>query len=171
MTVFNMTGLTAISREGNNWYVNKYLPVSIKTMFYGKVIMAWLVAIAQFLVFAVVLVAVLKPPFILIMLCLILSFLGIWIHNLIGVLVDLHHPMVDWETEQQLFKNRWIGLLHILLVAVLFGLITGGSVYLSSELDLSVWMLFGCMVVALAIVTVALKVYIDKKVVAAWGKI
>lgn len=167
MGTFNMAGITIISREGDNWYVNKFLPVPIKTIFYGKVLAAWVIAFGQFLVVAAVLIAVLKPPLILIMLCLVLSFIGVWIHNLVGALVDLHHPMVDWETEQQLFKNRWITLLHFFISVLLFGVTVGVSL----SVNLSIWALFGMMVGILILAVVVLKVYVDKKVEAAWEKI
>lgn len=117
----NSTSITAISREGQGFFLNKSLPIP-----YGQLIFAKLLPGTILTVFSMVLLVAeaawfikLSPLFII--LALLVSIPGILFINLLGIMVDLQMPKLSWSSEQEAVKQNFNPLF-----SMLFGIVTAG---------------------------------------------
>jgi ABC-2 type transport system permease protein len=113
ITASNMITSTAISREGRNLFFMKYIPVE-----YGKQLLAKVLAgAAMGLVGILIMVPValyligIKPYVAAIGLAA--SIPGIFFSSIIGLIVDVAMPKLNWDTEQKAVKQNFNGVIAI----------------------------------------------------------
>jgi ABC-2 type transport system permease protein len=130
----NAVAPTAISREGQEFFVKKYLPVSYKQQITAKVISAFalgLVAILAMVAFAVFMFEM--SPW-LGLLILATAWLPILFTCYTGLLIYLYNPKLDWDNEQKAVKQN-MNVLYNMIVGVVFALPTiGGAIAFSQNL-------------------------------------
>jgi len=119
----NGIAATSISREGENVFFNKYIPVSYKTQIMAKVIAGVIMGIVGMLSISLVAVIVLKLPLSLMVLICVTSFLAILFSNLVGIIIDLFNPKLHWDNEQKAIKQN-LNLLLSMAICVAFGGLT-----------------------------------------------
>lgn len=130
----NSTSITAISREGQGFFLNKSLPIP-----YGQLIVAKLIPGTILTVFSMALLVVeaawfikLSPLFVI--LALVVGIPGIIFINLLGIMVDLQMPKLSWSSEQEAVKQNLNPLF-----SMLFGIVTAGICILAAfSLDSSI---------------------------------
>ena len=117
--MFNYVAGTAISREGKNLYFMKVIPVPMKVQLRAKLLTAVSFGVAGttlycmiFLVASVILfgLPVWTLPF-----ALVGSVCANVIQCAIQLFVDLFHPKLSWESEQQAVKQNFTVILGMLL--------------------------------------------------------
>lgn len=117
---------TSFTREGQNFYVIKYLPVNLKKVLDSKLIVSALISLP-------VLIFILVPSFILlansriyIILGGIIGLAGAMIINSLSLLLDSVKPSLEWENETKAVKQGFNPfaqfLLSIVVVAIVIGL-------------------------------------------------
>ncbi|MED4783992.1 putative ABC transporter permease subunit [Brevibacillus choshinensis] len=123
----NSTSITAISREGQGFFLNKSLPIP-----YGQLIVAKLIPGTILTVFSMALLVVeaawfikLSPLFVI--LALVVGIPGILFINLLGIMVDLQMPKLSWSSEQEAVKQNLNPLF-----SMLFGAVTAGICILAA---------------------------------------
>ncbi|KJR48098.1 ABC transporter permease protein [Desulfosporosinus sp. I2] len=123
--VSSSNGITAtsISREGENVFFNKYIPVSYKTQIMAKVIAGVIMGIVGMLSISIVAVIVLKLPLSLMALICVTSLLAILFSNFVGIIIDLFNPKLHWDNEQKAIKQN-LNLLLSMAICVAFGGLT-----------------------------------------------
>lgn len=119
----NGIAATSISREGENVFFNKYIPVSYKTQIMAKVIAGVIMGIVGMLSISLVAMIVLKLPLSLMALICITSFLAILFSNFVGIIIDLFNPKLHWDNEQKAIKQN-LNLLLSMVICVAFGGLT-----------------------------------------------
>lgn len=119
----NGIAATSISREGENVFFNKYIPVSYKTQIMAKVIAGVIMGIVGMLSISIVAVIVLKLPLSLMALICVTSFLAILFSNFVGIIIDLFNPKLHWDNEQKAIKQN-LNLLLSMVICVAFGGLT-----------------------------------------------
>lgn len=119
----NPTATSSISREGYNWFTNKYLPLNPKTIIYSKALAAWIIDWISIAILFILFTFLLKVPFTVILVWIFLTALSSWFSIFIGIYVDLTNPRLDWSDEQQVFKSRFAPLLTLLIQAMSFGIV------------------------------------------------
>ena len=129
----NGIAATSISREGENVFFNKYIPVSYKTQIMAKVITGVIMGIVGMLSIGIVAVILLKLPLSLIALIGLTSLLAILFSNFLGIIIDLFNPKLHWDNEQKAVKQN-LNLLLSMAICVAFG---GLSIYAVIKLNLS----------------------------------
>lgn len=102
----NAITATAISREGENLYVCKYIPVSYTKQIIGKVIPGIIMSLVGMIMTFIPLIVVFKFRLYLISIILITGILAIFFSNLTGILVDLNFPKLHWDNEQKAVKQN-----------------------------------------------------------------
>lgn len=127
MSGTNMISSTAISREGRNIYVSKYLPVNYKTQINAKTQSGMLMGLVGMLAGLAAVWLMLPLPLYAVMLALLVSLPCIFFINYVGILIDLKFPKLDWDNEQKAVKQNMNGLLTM-LIAVAFGALNFGLV-------------------------------------------
>ncbi|MED4755341.1 putative ABC transporter permease subunit [Brevibacillus choshinensis] len=141
----NSTSITAISREGQGFFLNKSLPIP-----YGQLIVAKLIPGTILTVFSMALLVVeaawfikLSPLFVI--LALVVGIPGILFINLLGIMVDLQMPKLSWSSEQEAVKQNLNPLFSMLFGAVTAGICILAAFSLDSSMigmGLSLFILF-----------------------------
>ncbi|GIM29018.1 hypothetical protein CPJCM30710_16840 [Clostridium polyendosporum] len=123
----NPTASTSISREGDNLYISKFLPVDYLTQLTAKILSAIIINGALILI-AVVVMILLGGSVTVILLILILAILELYFMAVVGVLIDLSSPKLVWDDEQKAVKQNLNPLKCTLIGLILGGASTGVTV-------------------------------------------
>jgi ABC-2 type transport system permease protein len=105
-SAMNTVTATAISREGPNFFVMKYIPVPFRTQLLAKVASGSIITIPAMLLFFVAAQFVLKVSAPVFIGMLLLSLPGGVLLGYAGLLVDLARPKLDWENEAYAVKQN-----------------------------------------------------------------
>ena len=123
----NGIAATSISREGENVFFNKYIPVSYKTQIMAKVIAGVIMGVVGMLSISLVAVILLKLPLSLMALMCVTSFLAILFSNFVGIIIDLYNPKLHWDNEQKAVKQN-LNLMLSMVICIAFGGLTAFAV-------------------------------------------
>ena len=134
----NPTASTSISREGENVFVCKYLPMSYRKQIMAKALSGILITLVGLIVLIIMAIVLINPPVIIIILSVVIGILGVIFSSFTGIFIDLNFPKLHWENEQKAVKNNLNVMLNMLV-----GLVVGGlSVFLVIKLKLTMWSAF-----------------------------
>ncbi|WP_035294340.1 hypothetical protein [Clostridium sp. KNHs214] len=125
---------TAISREGKDIYVCKYIPVPFKTQIMAKILSGAIMGLVAELMMLIIAGAIIRVPIKLVIIILILSLLAIAYVNMLGILIDLYHPKLSWANEQQAVKQNLNALFEMIISWVSIGALM--FLVIKFELDL-----------------------------------
>jgi len=123
----NGIAATSISREGENVFFNKYIPVSYNTQIMAKVIAGVIMGVVGMLSISLVAVILLKLPLSLMVLMCVTSFLAILFSNFVGIIIDLYNPKLHWDNEQKAVKQN-LNLMLSMVICIAFGGLTAYAV-------------------------------------------
>ena len=135
ISMANPTAATSISREGENIFVCKYLPMSYKKQIMAKAISGIILTLVGLVVLIIMAIVVINPPAIVIILTLVIGILGIIFSAFTGIFIDLNFPKLHWDNEQKAVKNNMNVLFNMLIGAIIGGI----SVYLVIKFKLTMW--------------------------------
>lgn len=116
-----MTGgasATAISREGRDFIVSKYIPISFKTQLYSKILSSLCINGIGAVIVAIGLIIIGVSP-LLFLLGILASVGAIVVISLLGLFMDFRSPKLEWESEKAMFKKNYLSLLIMFIVVVL----------------------------------------------------
>lgn len=129
----NPTASSSFSREGQEFYNRKYLPIKFKTQVFAKYLTALIINIIQYLFVLILVIFVFKIEIKAVIFGAILGFLFISLNSAIGVVIDMKSPKLIWDNEQRavkgninIFNSMLIGMI-ITVVIILVGIITSPS--------------------------------------------
>ncbi len=146
----NGIAATAISREGREFFISKYIPLAYKQQAQAKLLAGYLFsAIGSILL---IIGAVIIVPLDLFLLAMIVAVSLVAMVPVIefGLLIDIFRPKLDWDNEQKAVKQN----LNVIF-SILFAILLGGAVlfivvrFLDSPLTAALFMLAGFGLVAL----------------------
>lgn len=143
ISVANPIACTAISREGQNLYVCKYLPISYKKQIMSKILSAVLLNFIGLGLLIITVTVVLVPPVYLVVQVIILAVLATIFSSFVGILIDLSFPKLHWDNEQRAVKNN----LNVVILMFLGFAIAGLNILGIIILNLSLWTAFGILVI------------------------
>lgn len=121
----NMIACTAISREGKNLFFTKYIPMSYSQQLIAKASVGMIFDLIN-IVFLIVLGIVMKAPISFVILAVILSLMVIIASNLLGIMLDLKKPKLNWDNEAAAVKQNFtsmIAMFGAMIIAVLNGIL------------------------------------------------
>ncbi|MVP01298.1 putative ABC transporter permease subunit [Paenibacillus lutrae] len=148
----NSTSATAISREGQTFFINKYMPIPFKTILLGKIIPAFLLSLITMILLLVSIAVFLKTPLLFLLMLFAAGLPLLLFMSLIGIWIDLMHPKLHWDNEQKAVKQNLNSLFPMLL-----GLLLGGTpIVLTFLLKISLYTVFISMLVLFILLNVAL---------------
>jgi ABC-2 type transport system permease protein len=142
ISVANPTASTAISREGGNIFISKYLPISYKKQIMAKVLSSIILNSAGLLIIIAVAMVMLIPPVTLVLQTVVLGAVVVIFSAFSGIMIDLAFPKLQWDTEQRAVKQNMNVLIEM------FGgfAVAGLTVFLIIFLHLGLWASFGVLV-------------------------
>lgn len=139
-SMMNVASPTAISRDGRDAAVSRYIPVSLQTQMFGKLLPGLVLSFAALLLTAVPVCIIFRPSILLVASVCGLSVVSVVTFNIIGLLIDLAFPKLDWDDETIAVKRNFNVAIEMLVMAVLLAL-PAFSVY-KLRLDLRSGVLF-----------------------------
>lgn len=113
--------LFAVSREGRDFIISKYIPINYKEHLHSKIISSICINSIVWLIILIILI-ILKVNLALLILASISSFLAICTITMLGLYFDYKSPKLDWEDEKNMIKNNFKAL-AIMFVMILIGAI------------------------------------------------
>lgn len=114
-SVANMTAPTSISREGSEFFVSKYIPVSPKEQILGKYFHAIAIALSGDILTVIAIWFILKLSFANLVLILIVSGLAAAPITAISLSIDLFKPYLNWDNPTKAVKQNINGIAAMLL--------------------------------------------------------
>ena len=122
-TSFSLAASTAISREGNNAWVMKAIPVSYFKQINVKVFFASVLDLLGVVIIATIPICLLKIPLYYAACVLIPLTIIIFIINYINILMDLKRPRIKWNEESVAVKQNLNTFISILLTMTISGVL------------------------------------------------
>lgn len=116
----NFIALIGISREGDKFYINKYLPIDYKKLMNSKIILSCIVSFVGVLLSCIATVIFIDGFGILDGLFMFISlFILACGFNYLGLYRDLKNPKLQWNTIQEITKRNFNTIIPMLLGMVL----------------------------------------------------
>ena len=128
---FNGTAATSISREGQDLFIKKYIPVSYRTQIHAKVLSGFILSIAGAIFMLVIALAVLKFPLYIGLLIFAVGWMGTLLISFAEILLDLYNPKLDWDSEQKAVKQN----LNVVYSMIVSGIVGGLTIYTALQLS------------------------------------
>lgn len=138
----NSTSVTAITREGQGFFLNKSLPIPAVQILLAKVVPGTILSALSMLILLVegMWFLDLSPMFVIF--CILAGVPAVIFINLFGIMVDLHLPKLSWSSEQEAVKHNLNPLFPLLLGLIAGGLMVLGVYGLGSSLTVTALGLF-----------------------------
>lgn len=122
LTASNGITSSAISREGINFFVNKFLPVSYYKVVYAKLLTGFVISLIGFILILFVAKLLFNFSIIILFLSIILSVPGIIFTSQAGLLLDINYPKLNWDNEYKPVKQNMNVVINIFISIILGGL-------------------------------------------------
>lgn len=134
----NSISSTTFSREGEYIYISKLLPIvfdkHIKAKLYFGAIISGILLLPTY----VISIIIFKFNFITLIISVILSITGIFLTNIMGIIVDAINPKLEWENPQKAMKGN-LNVLFTMFASVILGGIIIGLAYFLTVLGLNIY--------------------------------
>lgn len=114
---------TSISREGKNLFICKYIPASYATQLTAKLLSGIIMSTISMIVMIFVAILLIRPPIYLPIAILILSLPTIIFISIVGILIDLNFPKLNWDNEVKAVKQNFN-----VFITLLFGVILAAAI-------------------------------------------
>jgi ABC-2 type transport system permease protein len=106
---------TAISREGTNIFINKFIPVSYTEQIMGKVMAGVVLGMVCLISMLIVAALVFGLSLLMIVFVIVTGILAVLFTSFVGILIDLNYPKLHWDNEQKAVKQNLNLMVAILL--------------------------------------------------------
>lgn len=104
--MMNMISATAFTREGNNAQLLKIYPVNVRDIFYGKMLLGFLINEIVMSLFIIIIGIIAKANFFVVLAYIIAITLVNIVMNYISVLLDARFPLLNWTNEIEAAKQN-----------------------------------------------------------------
>ncbi|SHJ17888.1 putative ABC transporter permease subunit [Parasporobacterium paucivorans] len=141
ISALNFTAGTAISREGKNFYVMKYIPLSYKEQVFAKTMTGVVLALFSSTLYCLVAMLILRIPVFAVVLSTVLSFISCFLFNYLAIIVDLIRPKLNWENEQSAIKQNLNTLFEMVLIVLVGGIIAAAGLLCYLKLGISIYII------------------------------
>ncbi|MCA0969716.1 ABC transporter permease [Halobacillus litoralis] len=116
----NPAASSSISRDGKTWFNHLYLPIAARDVINSKLLISFFLNLLSITVISVVILFVLQVSILVWAIWLLASLAISWITSMIGLILDLEQPKLNWTDEREVFKGRMIGLFALAIEALVF---------------------------------------------------
>lgn len=147
----NLVASTSLSREGQTFWITKLIPVSAKQQVTAKLLISYMISAVGVIVTGFIMWLFIKQPPVWVFSAILVGLLGAIPMVALNLLLDVFHPKLVWNSEQEAMKqnmNGGLGMLLSLFVLLILGIVT----FVLLVLQLPMWLVF----IALGVVSVIL---------------
>lgn len=143
---------TSISREGQNLFVSKYIPLKFKDQIWARIIPGMIFSSISIIITLVLVYALVGIPTVIIIPGIIVIVLAMLLTSFIGILFELKFPKLNWDNEQRAVKQ------NMNFVITMFGswAVTALSIFLIVKSGLQMWYVFSIIVAVCGLIDLAL---------------
>jgi ABC-2 type transport system permease protein len=123
----NLVASTSLSREGQTIWITKMIPVSARQQVNSKLIVSMLASALGVVTTAVIMVAFFKLPVLWVIGAAVTGLIASVPMVALSLLLDVFHPKLIWNSEQEAIKqnmNGVLGMLLSILILLLLGAVT-----------------------------------------------
>ncbi len=113
---------TSISREGQNLYIAKYIPLSYRDQIMGKVLSGVFIGLIGMFMMIIAGGILFKIQAYMLALLIIVGLLAIFFGSFSGMILDLFNPKLNWDNEQKAVKQNMNMLINMLICIIFAGL-------------------------------------------------
>ncbi|MBN2851291.1 MAG: hypothetical protein JXQ23_00985 [Clostridia bacterium] len=126
MFISSMNGITAtcISREGDQLYIMKYLPMTIKDQVNAKLLSGLVVSFVGMFIVVLMIVIFLKISLLISILMFLVGINAVLLTRLTGLYIDLSKPKLKWDNEVKAVKQNMNLVLNMFIGLTMAGLFT-----------------------------------------------
>ena len=107
ITATNGIAASSISREGQNLYFNKFVLLDAKNMFMAKILTAVIIEFVSIFFILLTISLIIKVPLIVIISIVIITIPAMFFSSLMGLIIDLYYPKLNWDNEQKAVKQNF----------------------------------------------------------------
>ena len=149
----NITASTALSREGAGFWISKMIPVTPRIQVAAKLLHSSVVAALCMAATGVALMIFIKLVFWRLLVAFILGILGSVLITVLGLLIDILRPKLEWTNPQEAVKSNLNGFLGIMVTFAVIGILALASVLLilGGLHEGLVYTLLGAVIIAAAV--------------------
>jgi len=137
----NLVASTSLSREGKTFWITKLVPVSAKQQVTAKFLMSYIISAIGIIITGVIMWAFMKVQPLWVLSSILVGMLGSVSMVALNLLLDIFHPKLIWNSEQEAMKqnmNGGIGMLLSLLILIILGVV----VFVMLAVKLPMWLVF-----------------------------
>ncbi|WFD10965.1 putative ABC transporter permease subunit [Tepidibacter hydrothermalis] len=132
---------TPISRDGRRFYLNKFIPFSYEDQIKSKIIVSSIMGLFNVFIYTIVLI-ILKLSFTFIVSYILTCIPVVIFISMHGLSADLNGPKLDWDNENEIFKNNFKGLImsmiNLVLVGSIYIVLSIASIFISINLFIGI---------------------------------
>ena len=137
----NMVASTALSREGSTLWITKMIPVTGRQQANAKLVVSIIVSLLGVITTALIMIIFLRLPVLWVLGASVIGLLGSVPMNAINLTLDIFHPKLVWNSEQEAMKQNMNGGIGMLLsMLVLF--ILAAAAFIMISLESPMWLVF-----------------------------
>lgn len=137
----NLVASTTLSREGKTFWITKLVPVSAKQQVTAKFLMSYIVSAFGVIVTGVIMLAFLKVSPVWVLGSILVGLLASVSMVALNMLLDIFHPKLIWNSEQEAMKQNMNGGIGMLLSLIIL-IILGAVVFVMMMVKLPMWLVF-----------------------------
>lgn len=126
----NLISSTSISREGRTFWISKLIPVSPKDQVLAKLIHSNCLCLMSLIIIAVPLYFLLGILLYRLIIIIFIGFLANILINILGLIIDLLRPKLEWNDPQEAIKQNFNAFLAMITTLLLIFILGGTSVLL-----------------------------------------
>ncbi|MDR7318156.1 putative ABC transporter permease subunit [Brevibacillus nitrificans] len=115
MASTNSTSITAITREGQGIFLSKTLPIPAGQLLVAKLIPGTLLSVISMALLVAEAAWFIQLPSLFIILAVVVGIPGILFVNLLGLILDMQMPKLEWGSEQEAVKQNLNPLFSMLM--------------------------------------------------------
>lgn len=115
ITSSNLITSTAISREGGNLFVSKYIAIGYDVQLMAKVLSGAIMGMVGIIAMLLMVLFLMKLPLYMILIVFISSLPGILFSAMIGIMIDVSFPKLNWDTEVKAVKQNFNGFIALMV--------------------------------------------------------
>ena len=132
---------SSISLEGKTINITKSLPISIKTIFNSKILIALVIELPFVIISLLVLFIRFRLSFIYFVLVLLLAILIILFNGIVGLIVNLKYPKLNYTNDTEVVKQSMSVMISIFIGLIMFVGISYIVFKFSSNISLNILLL------------------------------
>jgi len=117
---------TSLSREGKEFFISKYIPLSYEQQIKAKLLSGYLFGVIGAILLLIAAIILIPLDMVIIGLTLIVSLIAMVPVLEAGLLIDILRPKLDWDNEQKAVKQN-LNVILAMLCSILMG---GGILYI-----------------------------------------